>query len=72
MSDDGFYTGTCKACGQVLLVSPNDCWHPYNVEKACPPEIDMGQGIKVPAWGGYGRPGLNYFIRDEVWTDDPE
>lgn len=62
--------GTCRACGQELLLTDNDCWHPYNVEKACPPEIDFGQGFGVPAWGGYGRPGVAYFIPNEVQPDD--
>lgn len=54
--------GTCKACGQELILTAADCWHPHSVERACPPEIDVGLGVNVPAWGGYGRPGPTYFI----------
>lgn len=66
MTDEEALYGTCKACGQMLIMTASDCWHPWNVEKTCPPEVDLGQGFPVPAWGGYGRPGVAYFIENEV------
>jgi hypothetical protein len=58
--------GTCKACGQQLLLTKDDCWHPHTVAVACPPEVDLGFSVKVPMWGGFLRPGAVLFIEDEV------
>jgi hypothetical protein len=30
--------GTCDLCGQQLFRTADDCWHPYHVANACPPE----------------------------------
>jgi hypothetical protein len=30
--------GSCNLCGQVMIRTEDDCWHPYYVAKACPPE----------------------------------
>ena len=35
---DGCLVGTCVDCGQQLLLTEEDCWHPHNVDRACPPE----------------------------------
>lgn len=43
--EKGCAQGSCKSCGQELLITPDDCWHPYTVKKPC------------PAGGGFGRPG---------------
>lgn len=53
--------GTCSRCGQTMLRTASDAWHPYTVKEACPPEIDK-DGVTVPEWGGYGRPGREYFV----------
>lgn len=63
---DGAQVGTCTSCGQQLILTPDDCWHPYNVAVACPPEIDTGKGWPEPQWGRFGRPGREYFVADEV------
>lgn len=34
----GALEGVCALCGQQLIITPDDCWHPYDVERACPPE----------------------------------
>ncbi len=52
--------GTCALCEQRMLRTDSDAWHPWNVEKACPPEID-DNGVTVPKWGSFGRPGMEYF-----------
>lgn len=61
----GALVGTCKACGQEMIQTEDDCWHPWNIETACPPE-HHDQGFAVPEWGRFGRPGREYFIPDEV------
>ena len=62
---DGAQVGACKACGQELILTEDDCWHPYNVERACPPEIDY-QGFAKAQWGSFGRPGRQYFVPSEA------
>lgn len=52
--------GICALCGQEMISTENDAWHPWDVEQACPPEIDE-QGVTVPQWGGFGRPGREHF-----------
>lgn len=52
--------GTCVLCGQEMLRTADDCWHPYYVERACPPE-SAGGGFPQPEWGKPGRPGREHF-----------
>lgn len=60
--------GTCSACGQELILTDDDCWHPWSVENACPPERRVGGtggvgGAVVIDWGdGFGRPGRDKFV----------
>lgn len=64
--------GTCALCGQVLILTADDCWHPWDVEKACPTEpLDptMSTPESAAAWGAFraaglapGRPGREHFI----------
>jgi hypothetical protein len=72
VSDVEHDVGTCDLCGQKLIRTATDCWHPWNVERACPPEFPLSpehpNGI---AFGdGYGRPGREHFV-SPVTTDDP-
>lgn len=51
--------GFCSVCGQQLILTVDDCWHPWDVEKPC-------------AASPYGRPGREHFIllaqpRGEQW-----
>lgn len=65
MVSDELKVGVCSECGQKLLLTADDCWHPYTVERACPPNI-LVNGVQRPAWGeGFGRPG-----RDK-WQEKP-
>lgn len=50
--------GECDLCGQDLLRTSSDCWHPWTVERACPPEPPLH------AWPpGFrsGRPGRDHW-----------
>lgn len=58
--------GTCDLCGQYMIRTPDDCWHPYNVERACPPEPP---GLDHAAWSEWYRegnrplrPGRQHFV----------
>jgi hypothetical protein len=63
--------GTCALCGQTMIRTDDDCWHPYNVKKACPPELQWrfpGDPDAVAAWQELrakgirpGRPGREHF-----------
>lgn len=52
--------GTCALCGQEMIRTPDDAWHPWTVEKACPPEVRMN-GMSLSEWGTPGRPGREHF-----------
>lgn len=41
--------GSCSVCGQQLILTVDDCWHPWDTEKPC-------------AASPYGRPGRECFI----------
>jgi hypothetical protein len=56
----GLENGTCDLCGQQFLRSADDCWHPWDVPAACPPEV-LRDGVMQPEWGGPGRPGREHF-----------
>lgn len=49
--------GHCATCGQELIRTASDCWHPHSVATACPPEVKLDE-MSVVEWGdGFGRPG---------------
>jgi hypothetical protein len=64
--------GTCDLCGQELIRTADDCWHPYDVERACPPQPDdpkMSTPESFDAWQTFyasglrpGRPGREHFL----------
>lgn len=63
--------GTCALCGQELVRTPDDCWHPYTVKFACPPEprgSGHPDGYDDEGWAGFfaagkrsNRPGREHF-----------
>lgn len=53
-------SGVCDLCGQELILTDDDCWHPFNVEKACPPETHEG-GLVTTAFGTFFRPGREHW-----------
>ena len=62
--------GTCALCGQVMVRDGDDAWHPWNVERACPPEPGpMNESREnFDAWQAFyaaglrtGRPGVEHF-----------
>lgn len=52
--DDRLEVGVCALCGQQLLRTADDCWHPWTAATACPPEPPLH---KWPAGFRSGRPG---------------
>lgn len=57
--------GHCDLCGQELLRTAGDCWHPWNVSRACPPEPADSSS---PEWADWwqagnrtGRPGREHW-----------
>lgn len=63
--------GTCTACKQEMIQTDTDCWHPWNVEKACPPEIFVNN-LWIPAWGSVGRPGRDFFMENDTQPEPEE
>ena len=61
-AEDG--VGVCALCGQVLIRTEDDCWHPWDVERACPPE-PRGDGMAYGQWvssgNRTGRPGRQHW-----------
>lgn len=72
--------GECAACGQPLFRTTGDCWHPWYVTQACPPErplADTPPGEQPWTFGdGYLRPGADQWRpvtaerRDEIIRAD--
>jgi hypothetical protein len=60
--------GTCDLCGQQMIRTADDCWHPWSVATACPPEppsTDLAAYAEwVVAGNRTGRPGREHFIPD--------
>jgi hypothetical protein len=58
--------GSCALCGQELILDGDDCWHPYTVAVACPPEPPSSDFVAYQAWRAAGnqslRPGREHFI----------
>lgn len=58
--------GTCGLCGQVMIRTEDDCWHPYDVAKACPPEPPSSDPVAYSQWRAAGnqslRPGREHFV----------
>lgn len=69
--DDDAQSGRCDLCGQAMIRTIDDCWHPWNVPKACPEEpssapFDFEGWRKFRAAGlAMHRPGREHFIPDE-------
>lgn len=52
--------GSCDLCGQEMVRTQDDCWHPYYVAAACPPEWPRPRyGVQ---FGTAGRPGREHFV----------
>lgn len=58
--------GTCALCGQIMVRTEDDCWHPYYVPIACPWEPSPWDLRARNTWLATGhstlRPGRQYFI----------
>lgn len=67
-TDDALQLGICNLCRQQMLYDPRngDAWHPWDVERACPPEPKTFEGWQDFARAGLrpGRPGAQHFVRD--------
>lgn len=63
--DDGCEVGVCALCGQELIRTVDDCWHPYTVARACPPEPPTGARGEWLRWKRAGnrslRPGREHW-----------
>lgn len=63
--------GTCRLCGQLMIRTDDDCWHPYSVAKACPPEPSSvpwdAEGWREFRAAGLatGRPGREHFVPNQ-------
>jgi hypothetical protein len=63
--------GTCDLCGQELIRTADDCWHPYDIAVACPTQPEdpkMSTPESFAAWQAFyasglrpGRPGREHF-----------
>lgn len=59
--------GTCALCGQEMIRTGDDCWHPHTITKACPPEPSSvpwdaeGWAAFRAAGLDHGRPGREHF-----------
>jgi hypothetical protein len=60
--------GTCALCGQEMIRTEDDCWHPHAVAKVCPPE-PSSEPYDLTGWVAFhdsglrpGRPGREHFI----------
>lgn len=49
--------GVCALCGQELIRTADDCWHPYTVARACPPE-PPGTSVEWIVWSQAGNQSL--------------
>jgi hypothetical protein len=60
--------GVCGLCNQTMIRTADDCWHPWDVEKACPPEPPGGTTRWI-AWyqagNRSGRPGREHWRATE-------
>lgn len=67
--DERLDVGVCALCGQALLRTADDCWHPHTVVRACPPEpplADRPPGFRT------GRPGRDQWRPRPAHTALPE
>lgn len=68
MSDnDAAEAGTCGLCGQEMIRTAADCWHPHYVARVCPPE-PSSDPFDAEGWRAFrlagldnGRPGREHF-----------
>lgn len=67
---DGAEVGICDLCGQEMIRTADDCWHPWSVGTACPPEPGRMSESREnhEAWQAFyanglrpGRPGREHF-----------
>lgn len=74
MTSDYVIAGTCKLCGQEMVLTKDDCWHPWNVPTACPPEPakDDYEGWQKFYRAGLrsGRPGREHFVPPHMLSLD--
>lgn len=58
--------GVCNMCGQELLLSEDDCWHPHTIATPCPPEA-LRKFYGENAWRDFrpGRPGRERWMPQE-------
>lgn len=57
--DERLEVGVCALCGQQLLRTADDCWHPHSeTARACPPEPPLLE--RPPGFRG-GRPGREHW-----------
>lgn len=78
--DDVAEVGRCALCHQEMIATRDDCWHPFTVPKACPPEppdARMRTKESYDAWQAFyasglrpGRPGRQHFepMPEEAWS----
>ena len=69
--------GTCDLFGQYMIRTPDDCWHPFDVLVACPPE-PSSVPYDFEGWEAFrraglntGRPGREHFVPDPVPAPPP-
>lgn len=72
MSINAPEVGSCDLCGQEMIRTDDDCWHPWDVRVACPPEppsMRGGDPAAVARWQKFyesglrtGRPGRDHFV----------
>ena len=56
-SNEDAELGTCDLCGQKMIRTADDCWHPWNVAKACPPE-PSSVPFDAEGWAAFRAAGL--------------
>ena len=64
---DPVEVGVCALCGQELIRTADDCWHPWDVARACPPEPRGPAALSdwYAAGNRTGRPGREHWRRNE-------
>jgi hypothetical protein len=71
MTHEAAEQGVCALCGQELIRTDDDCWHPHTVARPCPPEHFI-DGMWRPEFGHFSRPGREHFRPvDQVLIDGP-
>lgn len=70
--EGGAEVGSCDLCGQKMIRTADDCWHPWNVTVACPAQPEERLGATADGdrrWREFyaaglrtGRPGRDHFL----------